>query len=106
MRERIAAFAFILGALWPQAPATAQDAAANYPERGIKMIVPFPAGGAVDIVARAFAVRLNMAWKQSVIIENVTGASGAIAAQALIRSPKDGYTLMAAAGTTTPSSKL
>jgi tripartite-type tricarboxylate transporter receptor subunit TctC len=101
MRERIAAFAFLLGALWPHAPATAQDAAANYPERGIKLIVPFPAGGAVDIVARAIAVRLNMAWKQPIIVENVTGASGIIAAQALVRSPKDGYTLMAAAGTTT-----
>ena len=100
MRGCVAALALMLGVLWPQVHAAAQDAT-NYPERGVKMIVPFPAGGAVDIVARAIATRLNMAWKQPVIVENVTGASGAIAAQALVRSPKDGYTIMTAVGTTT-----
>jgi tripartite-type tricarboxylate transporter receptor subunit TctC len=105
-RGCIAALVLVLGHLWPGTPAVAQDVAATYPERTVRLIVPFPAGGAVDIVARALAARLNAAWKQPVIVENIPGASGAIAAQNLFRSAKDGYTLMAAVGTTTSILKV
>src|SRR5262249_19782223 len=71
--------ACVLGALNAAgATALAQGAAAGFPERTVRIIVPFPAGGATDIVARALAERLSSAWKQPVIIENVAGAAGAI----------------------------
>jgi tripartite-type tricarboxylate transporter receptor subunit TctC len=79
----------------------AQPAATTFPERAVRIIVPFPAGGATDIVARALAERLSAAWKQPVVIENVPGATGAIGAAQAARAPRDGYTLVAGVGTTT-----
>jgi tripartite-type tricarboxylate transporter receptor subunit TctC len=79
----------------------AQPAATAYPERAVRIIVPFPAGGATDIVARALAERLSVAWKQPVVIENVAGATGAIGSAQAARAPRDGYTLVAGVGTTT-----
>jgi tripartite-type tricarboxylate transporter receptor subunit TctC len=72
-----------------------------YPERAVRIIVPFPAGGATDIVARALAERMSASWKQPVIIENVAGATGAIGSAQAARAPRDGYTLIAGVGTTT-----
>jgi len=79
----------------------AQPAATAFPERAVRIIVPFPAGGATDIVARALAERLSAAWKQPVVIENVAGATGAIGSAQAARAPRDGYTLVAGVGTTT-----
>jgi len=79
----------------------AQSAATTYPDRTVRIIVPFPAGGATDIVARALAERLSAVWKQPVVIENVVGATGAIGAAQAARAPRDGYTLVAGVGTTT-----
>jgi tripartite-type tricarboxylate transporter receptor subunit TctC len=79
----------------------AQPAATAYPERAVRIIVPFPAGGATDIVARALAERLSVAWKQPVVIENVAGATGAIGSAQAARAARDGYTLIAGVGTTT-----
>jgi tripartite-type tricarboxylate transporter receptor subunit TctC len=79
----------------------AQGAATTYPERAVRIIVPFPAGGATDIVARALAERLSAAWKQPVVVENVAGATGAIGSAQAARAPRDGYTLIAGVGTTT-----
>jgi len=81
--------------------ALAQSAATIYPERTVRIIVPFPAGGATDIVARALAERMSASWKQPVVIENVAGATGAIGAAQAARAPRDGYTLVAGVGTTT-----
>jgi tripartite-type tricarboxylate transporter receptor subunit TctC len=81
--------------------ALAQAAASSFPERTVRVIVPFPAGGATDIVARALAERMSAAWKQPVIIENVAGATGAIGTAQAARAPRDGYTLIAGVGTTT-----
>src|SRR5262245_64972962 len=78
----------------------AQTATA-YPERTVRIIVPFPAGGATDIVARAAAERMSAAWKQPVVIENVAGATGAIGSAQAARAPRDGYTLITGVGTTT-----
>lgn len=87
-------------------PARAGDPAAAYPDKLVRLLVPFPAGGAVDVVARALAARLSEKWKQPVIIDNKPGASGAIAAAELARAPKDGYTLMAGVGTNTSILKV
>jgi tripartite-type tricarboxylate transporter receptor subunit TctC len=81
-------------------PARAQTAAA-YPERTIRIIVPFPAGGATDIVARMLGERLAGAWGKPVIIENVSGAAGATGTAAGAKAPPDGYSLLVATGTTT-----
>jgi tripartite-type tricarboxylate transporter receptor subunit TctC len=86
--------------------ARAGDPAASYPDRVVRLLVPFPAGGAVDVVARALAARLSMAWNQPVIVDNKPGASGAIAAAELARAPRDGYTLMAGVGTNTSILKV
>jgi tripartite-type tricarboxylate transporter receptor subunit TctC len=67
------------------------------PERPIRILVGYPAGGGVDIVARLFSERMKAALGQSVIVENRTGASGMVAAGAVAKSPADGLTLLMAA---------
>jgi tripartite-type tricarboxylate transporter receptor subunit TctC len=74
--------------LWPL------NAAANFPDKPIKLIVPFGAGGITDLVARITADQLALELKQPVVIENRPGAGGNIAAAALLQAPADGYTLM------------
>ena len=69
------------------------NALADYPERTIRIIVPYTAGGTVDILARALGERLTAAWKQPVVIENRPGAGGSIGAEAAARAAPDGYTL-------------
>jgi tripartite-type tricarboxylate transporter receptor subunit TctC len=64
-----------------------------YPTRPITMVVPFPAGGSTDTLARIISERLRMALGQPVIIENVGGASGALGVGRVARAPADGYTL-------------
>jgi tripartite-type tricarboxylate transporter receptor subunit TctC len=76
--------------------AVAQD----YPVRPITMIVPFPAGGATDTVARYLAEQMRGVLGQSVIIENVGGAAGSIGVGRAVRSPADGYTLSIGTSTT------
>ncbi len=71
-------------------PAHAQD----YPNRPIRMVVPFPPGGGMDGVARPLAEKLALLLGQPVIIENRPGASGNVGAEAVARTPADGYTLM------------
>ena len=71
-------------------PAHAQ----SYPDRPVKIIVPFPAGGTADAVPRLVADWLSRKWGQPVIIDNRTGAAGNIGAEAAYRSAPDGYTLL------------
>ena len=86
-----------LAALTLSAPAvSAQDAAAAYPSRPIKIIVCVPAGGGVDTVARFVAEGLRQRLGQPVIIENHAGAGGNIGAEAVFTADPDGYTLLAA----------
>ena len=68
-------------------------AAQTYPSRPITMIVPFPAGGVTDIVARIVSERLRTALGQTVIAENVAGAGGTIGVTRLYRAAPDGYTI-------------
>ncbi len=72
--------------------ATAQ----TYPAKSVSMVIPFPAGGAVDIVCRTVAQRLAEIWKQPVTALNRPGAGGNIGVESVVRSPADGYTLLCA----------
>jgi len=83
--------AFLAASMGFALPSHAQD----YPNKSIRLVVPFPPGGGVDIVARLVAERLQAKWGQSVIVENRAGAAGNIGAEAVFRSPPDGYTLLA-----------
>jgi tripartite-type tricarboxylate transporter receptor subunit TctC len=73
-------------------PAQAQD----YPNRPVKIIVPFPAGGTADAVPRLVAEWLSRKWGQPVVIENPTGAAGNIGSDMAYRAEPDGYTLLSA----------
>jgi tripartite-type tricarboxylate transporter receptor subunit TctC len=68
----------------------------GYPDRTVKIIVPFPAGGTADAVPRLVGEWLSRKWGQPVVIENRTGAAGNIGAEAAYRSAPDGYTLLSA----------
>ena len=76
--------------------------AQSYPEKTVVMVVPFPAGGSVDLIARAVAQHMGDTWKQPVIVSNRPGASGNIGAEQVARAAPDGYTLLM--GTTALSS--
>ena len=69
-------------------------AAESYPSRPISVIVPFPAGGVTDLVARIVAERMRIYLGQPLIIENVTGAGGTIAIGRAVRAAPDGYALI------------
>jgi tripartite-type tricarboxylate transporter receptor subunit TctC len=84
-----------LAALLAASTAFAQDPVASYPSRPVRVIVPFPAGGAADALPRIVAEKLAARWGQPVIVENRVGASGSIGAEAVSRSEPDGYTLLA-----------
>ena len=85
--------ALVLLALTAAIPASAR--AESYPNRAVKIIVPFPAGGTADAIPRLVADWLSRRWAQPVIIENRTGAAGNIGAEFAYRSAPDGYTLLA-----------
>jgi tripartite-type tricarboxylate transporter receptor subunit TctC len=69
--------------------------AQTYPDRAVKIIVPFPAGGTADIIPRVVGEWLSRKWRRPVIIENRTGAAGNIGAEAAFHAEPDGYTLLA-----------
>src|SRR5882672_1784427 len=69
-------------------------AAQTFPEKAVTLVAPFPAGGSVDLVARAVAQQLSEFWKQPVIVSNRPGASGVIGVEAVVRAAPDGYTLL------------
>jgi tripartite-type tricarboxylate transporter receptor subunit TctC len=81
----------LLAALACTAPAAAHG---DFPSRPIRMIVPLSAGTTTDVVARAIAERLSTRLGQPVVVENKQGAGGTLAAQAVVASPPDGYTIL------------
>lgn len=83
----------------------AQSQAVPWPNKPVRLVVPFPAGAAPDVIARLLAERLTAAWGQTVIVDNKPGAGGITGMSALVQSPADGYTLgfvPAAVATLTP----
>lgn len=83
----------LLAAAASAAFAPAVHAQAQYPNKPIRMIVPFAAGAATDAIARVVGLRLGEKLGQTVIVDNRTGAGGMIGMQAIAKSPPDGYTL-------------
>jgi tripartite-type tricarboxylate transporter receptor subunit TctC len=84
------------GALGVAAVVLSLVANAAFPEKPVKIVVPFAPGGATDVVARALGQRLGEIWKQPVVIENRPGAGGNIGADLVTKAPADGYTLLLA----------
>ncbi len=78
--------------------AAAGAGAQNYPNKPVRMIVPFTPGGSQDVIARLFAQKLTESMKQQVVIDNRGGAAGLIAAELVARAPKDGYTIFLITG--------
>ncbi|GFN28616.1 MFS transporter [Achromobacter denitrificans] len=93
VRGRSAAAALFAAALaaiaLPAAPAPA-----NYPEREVRIIVPFPAGGTTDIAARVVAAELGKTWNKPVVVDNKAGAGGNVGTAEVARATADGYTLL------------
>jgi tripartite-type tricarboxylate transporter receptor subunit TctC len=85
-----------LGAMLALGPAQAQDAAAGYPARPIRLVVPFAAGGGTDTLSRIFGQVLQEQLPGTVVVENIGGAGGTIGAVQVAKAPPDGYTLMSA----------
>lgn len=83
----------ILVALLPELGMAAES---DYPVKPVKLVMPFPAGGAGDILARIMAEGLSKEWQQPVIVENKPGASGMIGNEFVAKSTPDGYTLLMA----------
>jgi tripartite-type tricarboxylate transporter receptor subunit TctC len=84
----------LLAILVVATPSAASAQRADYPERNITVIVPFPPGGASDITARLVTAKLSERLKQTVVIDNRAGANGTLGAVALRQAPADGYTLL------------
>jgi tripartite-type tricarboxylate transporter receptor subunit TctC len=68
--------------------------AQTYPSRPITIVVPFPAGGALDVFGRILAERMRVSLAQTVLVENVAGASGSLGTGRVARAAPDGYTLV------------
>ncbi|MEK7361087.1 MAG: tripartite tricarboxylate transporter substrate binding protein [Pseudomonadota bacterium] len=83
-------FFLALGLTFACADAPAQ----NYPSKPIRLVVPYPPGGPLDIMARAIGQKLTEAWHQPVVVDNRAGAGGNIGADLVAKSPADGYTLL------------
>jgi tripartite-type tricarboxylate transporter receptor subunit TctC len=87
-------FAVVAAAMFAPGAASAQG---GFPAKAVHILVPYPAGGAVDVLARTLGDEVARQWGQSVIVENRPGAGGVVASQALAASSPDGYTLIVVA---------
>lgn len=90
MKTLLNALACLAATVCATASVLAQD---TFPNRPIRIIVPFPPGGGTDIVSRTVAAKLTESWKQAVVVENRPGGNTLIGAEAAAKSPPDGYTL-------------
>ena len=86
---------FVLGVVLALCAANLGPASAQtYPDRAVRLIVPFPAGGTVDAIARTVAQQLSESLRQPVVVENRAGGAGSIGSEAVARATPDGYTLL------------
>jgi tripartite-type tricarboxylate transporter receptor subunit TctC len=83
-----------LAFFWVLLNGVAQGAEQTYPNRPVRMIVPFPPGGGTDIISRTVAQKLSESWGQAVVVENRGGANGLIGTELAARAKPDGYTLL------------
>ena len=90
--RRVLSAALLALAATASAPVLAQ--ASDYPNRPIRVIVPFPPGGPTDMIARAVGTKLTERWGQPVLVENKPGGSTIIGVDFVVKSPPDGYTLL------------
>jgi tripartite-type tricarboxylate transporter receptor subunit TctC len=86
--------------------AGANVSAQTFPTRPVSIVVPYPAGGATDVVARLIAQRLSVAWGQPVVVNNKPGAGTVLGAESVARAPGDGYTLYMTTAAHTISASL
>src|SRR5947207_7810617 len=100
MRWRLSAFPVILAATLLSLAAADPAWAQPYPARPLTVIVPFPAGGATDTLARFLAEQMRPILGQPIVIENVAGAAGTIGVGRAVRSVADGYALSIGTSTT------
>ena len=87
-------------ALLPLAAAQAQTPASTFPAKPVRVVVPFPPGGGVDVITRMVGDKLTAVWGQPLVIDNKPGAGTLIAANTVATSPADGYTVLAATADT------
>src|SRR5690348_14558043 len=80
--------------------ATAAASAQTWPAKPIRIVVPFAAGGALDVVGRVIGAKLSDNWGRQVVIDNRLGAAGNIGAEYVAKAAPDGYTLLMASVTT------
>ena len=90
--RKIATALMLIGALWGAQTALAKD----WPAQPVRIVLPYPPGGASDVTARLLGAKLSQAWGESVVIENRPGANGIIANEAVAKSAPDGYTVLMA----------
>jgi tripartite-type tricarboxylate transporter receptor subunit TctC len=100
MRSIVRSFIAVAGMIAIALGATAAAQEANYPTRSIELVVPFPAGGATDVIARLAAQSITEKTGQLVVIQNKAGATGAIGSEYVARATPDGYTLLVATAST------
>ncbi|MEN3295099.1 MAG: hypothetical protein V7642_4352 [Burkholderiales bacterium] len=91
-RRRASLYTVLFGALMSMAAGAA--VAQGYPEKTVRLVVPFPPGGPTDTAARIIGQKMSEGLKQAVIVENRPGASGMLGAETVAKSPPDGYTVM------------
>ena len=88
--QLLALAALALAAAVPTLPASAQ----SYPQRPVRLLVPYPPGGTADLMARVMSQRLGDIWRSTIVIDNRGGAGGNIATELVARAESDGYTLL------------
>jgi tripartite-type tricarboxylate transporter receptor subunit TctC len=92
-RVLIGALAVLLGGLALDSAASTQQA---FPNRAVRIVIPYPAGGGTDTIGRLLADQLSRKWGQPVVVENIGGAAGNVGAAQVFKAAPDGYTLMVA----------
>jgi len=97
--QKLAALSAAL-ALTAFASASRAQTAAAYPDKSVRLVVPFAAGGALDVVARIVGQKLTETWGRQIVIDNRLGAGGNIGAEFVAKAPADGYTLLMSSVTT------